>query len=119
MKKLVMVFVMGAVLSGCSVDRNASDYTLCQQMSGDTFYSGSDAASVMRQRLQNGTATISPEQCAQIAQQNAAQWQQSAANLTAASNAYNQQLQAQQVNSRPVNTTCNPTINGGMQCSTF
>ncbi|EGK0756598.1 hypothetical protein IOL78_003832 [Salmonella enterica] len=124
MKRLIVAVVSVSILSGCANIQAMSDYELCQTMSGQTFNASQagDAAREMQSRGEAGRATISPEQCAQIAQTTAAQWQQSAANLTAASNAYNQQLQQQEAAaaaSRPVSTTCNPTINGGMQCSTF
>ncbi|ECF3422718.1 hypothetical protein E2019_22975 [Salmonella enterica subsp. enterica serovar Amager] len=46
-------------------------------------------------------------------------WQQG---MQSAADSINQQnaIAAQQAAaSRPISTTCNPTINGGMQCSTF
>ncbi|EEP8720226.1 hypothetical protein HB025_004681 [Salmonella enterica subsp. enterica serovar Weltevreden] len=124
MKRLSVALISVLVLSGCADIHAMSDYELCQTMSGQTFNASQsgDAAREMQSRGEQGKATLSPEQCSQIAQNTAAQWQQNAANLTAASNAYNQQLQQQEAAaaaSRPISTTCNPTINGGMQCSTF
>lgn len=105
--RLVVLAIMAvATLSGCSVNRNASDYELCQQMSGDTFYSGSDAAAVMQQRLQAGTSTLSPSDCAAIAQGTAAQYQQSAANL----NAVAMQQQALQAAQQRANTPINVNV---------
>lgn len=121
MKKLCVALVSVSILSGCANIQAMSDYELCQTMSGQTFNASQsgDAAREMQSRSMAGKATISPEQCAQIAQNTAAQWQQAAANLTATSNAYNQQLQQQQQAATPVTTNCSPTLNGGMSCTTF
>ncbi|EHB2726775.1 hypothetical protein JXH92_003661 [Salmonella enterica subsp. enterica serovar 4,[5],12:b:-] len=113
MKKLLLVVVASVVLAGCANNPNASDYELCQAMSGDTFTSGSEAAQMMQARIQAGTSTISAADCAAIAQSTAAGWQQKAANLNAASAAYNQSIQPKPV----TQTTCNPTLNGGFTCT--
>ncbi|HFW0119409.1 TPA: hypothetical protein ACIARM_004402 [Salmonella enterica subsp. enterica serovar Javiana] len=124
MKRIFATVICACVLSGCANIQEMSDWQLCQTMSGQTFNASQagDAAREMQSRGMAGKATISPEQCAQIAQSTAAQWQQNAANLTAASNAYNQQLQQQAAAQRaamPVTTNCSPSINGGMSCTTF
>lgn len=114
MKKLVMAMTV-VLMVGCANNPNASDYELCQAMSGDTFTSGSEAAQIMQSRFQAGTSTLSPADCASIAQSTAAGWQQKAANLNAASAAYNQQLQAAQ----PKQTVCNPNLGGGFTCNQY
>lgn len=83
--KPVLFVVIGAIavsmLSGCSVNRGASDLEVCKALSGDTFYSASDANQVIQERVNAGTMTISPAQCYQIAQQTSAQWAATSANL--------------------------------------
>lgn len=113
MKRLIMTVLMAVTLVDCANDPNASDYELCQAMSGDTFSSGSEAARMMQARQQAGTATIGAADCASIAQGTAAGWQQKAANLNAASAAYNESIQPKP----STQTVCNPTINGGMVCT--
>lgn len=113
MKRLICITLFLSALAGCSNNPDTSDYELCQAMSGDTFTSGSEAARMMQSRQLAGTATISPSDCAAIAQSTAAEWQQKAANLNAASASYNQAIQPRPV----VQTTCTPAINGGFICN--
>ncbi|WP_260864679.1 hypothetical protein [Citrobacter sp. Marseille-Q6884] len=113
MKKLILIAATSVVLSGCANNPNASDYELCQAMSGDTFTSGSEAARMMQGREQAGTATLSPADCMAIAQGTAASWHQKAANLNAAAQSYNQNIQPKQ----STKTTCTPTVGGGFTCN--
>ncbi|TKV19174.1 hypothetical protein [Citrobacter sp. wls613] len=113
MKNLILITVASVVLVGCSNNPNASDYELCQAMSGDTFTSSAEAARMMQDRAQAGTATISSADCIAIAQGTAAGWQQKAANLNAAAQTYNQSIQPKP----STQTTCNPTLGGGFTCN--
>ncbi|HDR2352142.1 TPA: hypothetical protein QCH58_003556 [Enterobacter asburiae] len=113
MKKIMIAAFLSVVMTGCANNPNASDYELCQAMSGDTFTSGSEAAQMMQARIQAGTSTVSAADCAAITQSTAAGWQQKAANLNAASAAYNQSIQPKPT----LETNCNPTINGGFTCT--
>lgn len=120
--RLVVLAIMAvSILSGCAVNPNASDYEVCKALSGDTFYSASDAAQIMQQRAANGTATLSPSDCAAVAQGESARW----AGVSQALNqsAMQQQaLQAQQQQAlraaTPVQTSCS-AFGNTVNCTSY
>lgn len=104
--RLAVAIMAVSTLAGCSVNRNASDYEVCKALSGDTFYSASDAGQIMQERAANGTATISPADCAAIAQGESARWAGVSQNL----NAMAMQQQALQAAQQRANTPINVNV---------
>lgn len=128
LRLVVLAIVAASTLSGCAVNRNASDFEVCKALSGDTFYSAGDAAQIVQERTQAGTMSISPAQCYQIAQNTSAQWAATSANLNNVAVQQQQlQIQQQQANaeaaavaaaSRPVSTTCS-AFGNTVNCNSF
>ncbi|EKC8064598.1 hypothetical protein OQC17_004608 [Salmonella enterica] len=110
LRLVVLAIATVVTLSGCANVRQMSDYELCQTMSGQTLnaYASGDAGREMQQRAANGTATLSPSDCAQIALVTGQQYQQQAA----AMNDVLIQQQAIQAAQQPKNV--NVTVNRGM-----
>ncbi|EDK8707163.1 hypothetical protein GHH61_23540 [Salmonella enterica] len=120
--RLVVLAIMAvSILSGCAVNPNASDYEVCKALSGDTFYSASDAAQIMQQRAANGTATLSPSDCAAVAQGESARW----AGVSQALNQSAMQQQALQAQQQaaaraatPVQTSCS-AFGNTVNCTSY